>query len=398
MCLFPIPNSLITGVAYKKGLEKFNCGYCPECLKQRANVWALRSVYQSKESVQNMMITLTYDTYKRDDRGRIIGENVPDPDIILSKRHVQLFIKRLRKYIGDVKIKYIICGEHGSRTHRAHYHALIFGYCFPDLIPYKKSKRGNQIYKSPKLTELWGHGICTVDSKSVNGSISRYCTKYIAKNTRTDDCFMLFSRGIGEKGLLKDFNGKFYTVEGRRYPIPKQIWNKVIFARYRSVALNNNFDYRYVCRDNPLYKVRMRSLKFFRELRDSDPQYKRYLEYWSWIGDIVERTRPKCLDRIRLLDDSKFHFYKASALSSYNRKKNTYIYTSPRKPLGSTFERTYEERFHLPAPSRLVRANDTKNYDFIVCKVDNDVDLVLNPFDNSFLQKKLIQDIEKVLT
>lgn len=47
----------------------------------------------------------------------------------LSKRDLQLFVKRLRKDLADSgrKIKYFACGEYGDTTERPHYHAIIFG-------------------------------------------------------------------------------------------------------------------------------------------------------------------------------------------------------------------------------------------------------------------------------
>lgn len=58
----------------------------------------------------------------------------------LRPRHLQLFFKRLRKDLGDRKIKYFACGEYGDKgnvvqrgpfagqfVHRPHYHAIVFG-------------------------------------------------------------------------------------------------------------------------------------------------------------------------------------------------------------------------------------------------------------------------------
>ena len=58
----------------------------------------------------------------------------------LRPRHLQLFFKRLRKDLGDRKIKYFACGEYGDKggyaraglfkdrfVHRPHYHAIIYG-------------------------------------------------------------------------------------------------------------------------------------------------------------------------------------------------------------------------------------------------------------------------------
>ncbi len=81
-------------------------------------------------------------------------------------------------------------------------------------------------------------GICTVDTQNLSAACARYCTKYCAKDARADDTFMLFSRGIGEAGLLRDFNGKSYIIDGREYPIPRQIWEKKICEWYQGFYLS----------------------------------------------------------------------------------------------------------------------------------------------------------------
>jgi hypothetical protein len=77
------------------------------------------------------------------------------------KKDIQDFMKRYRAYLdyhyGKNKkpIKYMATAEYGDRTHRAHYHVLIFGHVFNDRVPYKKSKRGNQIYMSLTVSALF---------------------------------------------------------------------------------------------------------------------------------------------------------------------------------------------------------------------------------------------------
>lgn len=229
MCLFPRPNNQFNKKAYKKGIHEYKCGYCPECLQDKSRVWALRCVAEAKYN-PGMMITLTYDTYKRDERGNIIGENLNLCGV--HKEDCQKFIKRLRYYYPNNDIKYLISAEYGSRTGRPHYHALIFGLQFDDCVRYKKSKRGNLIYRSQTLEKIWNNGICTVDSLNLNASSARYCTKYCAKLGGVNDTFMLFSQNIGERYLMEKFNGKSYWIDGREYPIPRFIWNKYIENKY----------------------------------------------------------------------------------------------------------------------------------------------------------------------
>lgn len=233
MCLFSFANKTSLK-ALVKGVEKFECGGCPECLQKKSRLWALRCGMEAKNNI-GFMCTLTYDTYKNGKDGE---ENPVDPNLPLSKAHAQRFIKRLRKHFSGKTIKYLLSAERGKKTHRAHYHALIFGVQFDDLRFYKKSARGNIIYKSPTLEKIWAGdkehngGICTVDCVNPSVQVARYCTKYCAKDSGIDDTFMLFSRGIGDKELLKRFNGRSYWIDGREYSIPRQIWQKVIEKKY----------------------------------------------------------------------------------------------------------------------------------------------------------------------
>lgn len=401
MCMFEFPNRT-SSFALSKGMDKFECGHCPECLQKKSRLWALRAGMESKVS-QGMMVTLTYDTYKVDKKGNFTNiENPIDPTIKLNKRHCQLFIKRLRKKFSSKKIKYILTAERGKKG-RAHYHALIFGLVFNDLIKYKKSDRGNVIYKSKTLTDLWGHGICTVDCINLSAKTARYCTKYCSKDSGAEETFMLFSRGIGEEMLLKEFNGKSYWIDGREYSIPKQIWNKVIEKRYHikgyskyvnRVSLEaeekrlfnrlNRFDK--LAEKNPLYPLDLvrarafyrssRRLKSsegfylysqmlrekFRNIRDNDIQYQSYLAYWKAKADSYKVGRPSDFNRILALPDNKYRSYKNRALLAKIKQNNKVGFIPPRSNCSGfdpfSDKKVYVEKIFAPL-SRHYRANDT---------------------------------------
>lgn len=391
MCLFPLPNTNINGFAYKKGVTEFDCGACPECLRKRSSSWALRAVYESKSHVDNCMVTLTYDQFLRDDRGKRIGnkEQPVNPNIVCDKRHIQLFIKRLRKWysgISSERIKYIACAEYGSHTHRAHYHLILFGVKFPDIHFYKKSKRGNVIYMSSILTKLWGHGICTVDSICVHSAVARYCTKYCAKG-RSNDTFMLCSQSIGLDNLLKDFNGRSYYIDGREYTIPRAVWERYIVNKYSQYS--DNMSPKYINRkyDDSRSEVinfdefERSNLRraVYRAIRDSDSVYCGYLDYWKAKGSVYAANRPSNLQRIYLLPDSKYHAYKVRALDCESKRRNFIPYPAPGSNCISAYERFkfYNSQncqhsdlyrsVYLPLPSRPNRASDTKFH--------------INPFD-----------------
>lgn len=88
------------------------CGKCAFCIKKRINMWALRLQHELEDSSSAFFLTLTY-----------APEHLPE-DGQLSKRDLQLFIKRLRKV--NPGIRYYAVGEYGTEGNRPHYHAVIF--------------------------------------------------------------------------------------------------------------------------------------------------------------------------------------------------------------------------------------------------------------------------------
>lgn len=390
MCLSPLRNTNYRSTAYKKGLTQFNCGHCPECLNARSNEWALRCVYQARESKNAVMVTLTYDTFQRDKDGKIMTDKngVPLENLTLrnvDKRDCQLFIKRLREYFHRVKnvdnIKYLLSAEYGKTTGRPHYHAILFGVEFDDLIYHKKSKRGNTIHRSKTLDKLWKNGICTVDATHITPAVAKYCTKYALKDIGLDDTFMLCSQGIGLNELLKKFNGKSYWLDGREHPIPRIVWQNYILNKYAS--FNNpakplrKFTYKYVNMNGDstyyprgisyrkdfencgtsrfvphikarklferfsfrlyeqAYKVYMDNRKArerFRNIRDNDKTYQAYLQYWKDKAKALENIRGNAVNRVYLLDEKKYHNYKIQYLKwTYDNYLSGYRKNPPRK-------------------------------------------------------------------
>uniref|UniRef100_A0AAU8B550 Replication initiator protein n=1 Tax=Dulem virus 176 TaxID=3145653 RepID=A0AAU8B550_9VIRU len=405
MCLFPTPNMNITGSAYQRGITEFDCGACPECLRKRANSLVLRAHYEAKAHVHNCMVTLTYDDYERDTNGHIIYRNgVPlekpvDRTKKLCKRDVQLFMKRLRKHFGKDVIKYAICGEYGSRTHRAHYHGLLFGVNFKDKIFYKKTRRGNSIYFSPLLNKIWGKGICTVDCISLNAATARYCSKYVAK-TRADDSFMLFSQKLGLAGLLANFNGDRYCIEGRYYPVPRIVWQHYVMSRYSEQF--PEMTYRYVNKTEKTlsdgsFDRNVLARKIYRAVRDSMPEYQRYIAKWSFRASEYEKLRPPVFQRILQLPDNKWHFYKNRALICLEARRNNPFFVAPNSNCVSGFYRFVDQRNRYLGilsydnyvdtcriPPRLYTASDTKK----TISSENLIEIFFerSPFEKNFVQ------------
>lgn len=98
--------------------QEVPCGRCIICRSNRARMWMLRLKHELELNRKALYVTLTYN----DD-----CVPVSELEFCLYKRHLQLYFKRLRKSLGDQKIRYYAVGEYGRKTGRPHYHAIIFG-------------------------------------------------------------------------------------------------------------------------------------------------------------------------------------------------------------------------------------------------------------------------------
>lgn len=141
------------------------CGQCIGCRLERSRQWAVRCVHEAQLHESNCFLTLTYDDAHLPYGGTLI------------KKHFQDFMKRLRKRVGQVR--FFHCGEYGDISRRPHYHALIFGFDFPDKVLYSRNGQGHNIYESPLLSELWGLGRCTIGALTFESAA--YTARYVMK-------------------------------------------------------------------------------------------------------------------------------------------------------------------------------------------------------------------------
>ena len=118
---------------------------------------------------ENSFLTLTYDEEK--------VPRLPDGRQTLKPRDIQLFVKRLRKKVGE-KIRTFQCGEYGDLLSRPHHHMLVFGLDFKDKKLWSQ-RRGHRYYRSELLESLWPYGFTTIGS--VTAESAGYCARYISK-------------------------------------------------------------------------------------------------------------------------------------------------------------------------------------------------------------------------
>jgi hypothetical protein len=147
------------------------CGRCVGCRLERSRQWAIRCVHEASLHSNNCFITLTYDSKKLPE-----GYNLASG---LCYDHFALFMKRFRKFVEPLRIRFYMCGEYGTDHARPHFHACIFGYDFLDRVPWKKSPSGKMIFRSAALEKLWPFGFSSVGD--VNFESAAYVARYIMK-------------------------------------------------------------------------------------------------------------------------------------------------------------------------------------------------------------------------
>ncbi len=146
---------------------------------------------------QNAFVTLTYD-----------DENIPE-DMNLDPDHPKLWLKRLRKRISPVNIRFYLVGEYGEKTQRPHYHAAIFGYptCQRGQTRTTRDARICCI-NCEIIRQSWGKG--NVYLGSLETSSAQYIANYTTKGMTIAGSYKLhgrhpeFSRKSNRPGLGRD--------------------------------------------------------------------------------------------------------------------------------------------------------------------------------------------------
>ena len=153
--------------AFARGFN-LPCGQCIGCRLNYSRQWAIRCVHEAQMHEENCFITLTFNDEALNSRKNPLSLDVEE---------FQKFMKRLRKKVGK-KVRFFHCGEYGEKNGRPHYHALLFGYDFPDKKLW--SKRDDvMLYTSQQLQDLWPHGFVTIGN--MNFHTAAYVARYIMK-------------------------------------------------------------------------------------------------------------------------------------------------------------------------------------------------------------------------
>ena len=153
------------------------CRFCEQCLEARINDWIARACGEASVTQHTHSITLTY-------------RPNPDGTDPLGARQfnysdVQRFFYRLRKSAKGTTIRYMVCGEQGSKgTQRIHYHVILFSALDLTGLGEWTDLRGNRHKVAPletmALWSMWDHGHVKVQRPGQRG-IS-YALKYVLKD------------------------------------------------------------------------------------------------------------------------------------------------------------------------------------------------------------------------
>lgn len=197
------------------------CGKCELCREKQVQQWCTRAMLESEGyNDYPMFVTLTYDEAHLPEDG-------------LSEESVTLFVKRLRKFLGKERIKYMVCGEYGSKHGRPHYHFMFFGisrrpeetyqqyfYRVTDVcckawsgdlrsnnartfVRYKGNKQDGDGFK---LYEEQIGMVCVKPVEKNARGVASYVTKYMLKGSNAkkgqNPCFFHYSKSFGKEFVL----------------------------------------------------------------------------------------------------------------------------------------------------------------------------------------------------
>lgn len=191
MCMYPIK--------MKKNDEFFfiPCGKCYDCIKKKRSAWTARNMLEYKYSNSAYFVTLTYD----DDKINNLDYELQTDLYLPNRLHYQGFMKRLRKRLDPIKVRYFMCHEYGTKTFRPHYHLILY---FNEDFKLKNSFVQN----------LWSYGFTYTDP--LNQARIHYVSKYLSKAT--------YRYGLQKLDYMLHegvFNYDDFVVEMKRYIIYK---------------------------------------------------------------------------------------------------------------------------------------------------------------------------------
>lgn len=226
------------------------CGKCEACIERKSNEWATRIYHEWLVSDTSYFCTLTYaeEFLPINVVTLLAGDREEEHELpSLCKRDVQLFMKRLRKKLGN-GLRFFLGGEYGETDGRPHYHFVIFN--FPAYL-----KEDMDMI----VQDCWSYG--GIQTNDLNIRRVMYVAKYIYSSaTWKKDMikglqlpFILSSRrpGLGscycnDMSNIRYHNTTLETVvtidDGRVMPMPRFYRDKIFSKENKEILLQRFID------------------------------------------------------------------------------------------------------------------------------------------------------------
>lgn len=171
---------------FVKDFIEIPCGKCIGCRLAYSRSWADRCMLELQDHSEAWFVTLTYDDLSVPVNEYIDSNGEICESFTLEKKAISIFMKALRqshesRFPGE-KLRYFAAGEYGERTHRPHYHLIIYGLHLLDneLSYWKSDERGYTLWESSWLKTIWkDRGRVIVGH--VNWDTCAYTARYIMK-------------------------------------------------------------------------------------------------------------------------------------------------------------------------------------------------------------------------
>lgn len=184
---------------FTRGALTFGCGQCVSCRINRRRLWASRLLLESYKHGDSAFITLTYDE-----------EHLPN-DLSLRPADVQAWLKRIRKAVEPLRLRFYLVGEYGEETQRPHYHVILFGFrtCLRSRTEHRLPVCCSQCSLVKTTWTFGGVDLGTVTTDSIQYVCGYILKKMTAKNDiRLNGRYPEFARmslrhGIGA-GAMSD--------------------------------------------------------------------------------------------------------------------------------------------------------------------------------------------------
>lgn len=219
---------------YSKEYATFQlpCGKCLSCRLENARQTAVRCIHEAQMYQNNSFVTLTYsDNYLKSEkliykdfqdfvkrlRNHIFQEHLNKmfPDLPQKQQRSlwnQLPKDRRKELYELIKIGIFCAGEYGDKGKRPHWHALIFNWRPSDETFKYSNFRGDKVFSSEILNNLWSNGITEFGDVTFEsaGYCARYATKKLVHGRDGEHEFNPISKRSSKQGIGRKWIEKYH--------------------------------------------------------------------------------------------------------------------------------------------------------------------------------------------